>query len=97
MTVGFLEGYSNYHGLETSFNKRFSHRWQASGTYTLAGFCDGTPPPPVIAIVDGKLTRSELGFDVAPDLGGEYGLAADRPAPSRRLQRHLGRRRRRSR
>ena len=76
VNLGFLEGYSNYHGLETSFTKRFSDRWQASGTYTLAGFWDGTPPPPVIAIVDGQLTRSELGFDVAKDLGGEYSLAA---------------------
>ena len=76
VNVGFLEGYSNYHALETSFTKRFSSRWQASGTYTLAGFWDGTPPPPVIAIVDGQLTRSALGFEVAKDLGGEYGLAA---------------------
>ena len=26
----FLEGWSNYHGLETAFTKRFSRRWQAS-------------------------------------------------------------------
>jgi len=76
VNVGFLEGYSNYHALETSFTKRFSNRWQASGTYTLAGFWDGTPPPPVISIVDGQLTRGELGFEVAKDLGGEYSLAA---------------------
>jgi hypothetical protein len=73
---GFLEGYSNYHGLETSFNKRFSHRWQASTTYTLSKFFDGTNQPPEISIVDGVLTRSERSFNVAPDLGGEYGLAA---------------------
>src|SRR4030095_8902568 len=36
----------------------------------------GTPPPPVIEIVDGQLTRRELGFEVAKDLGGEYSLAA---------------------
>jgi hypothetical protein len=76
VNLGFLEGYSNYHGLETSFTKRFSDRWQASGTYTLSGFWDGTPPPPVIEIVNGQLTRRELGFDVASDLGGEYSLAA---------------------
>jgi hypothetical protein len=74
VNLGFLEGYSNYHGLETSFTKRFSDRWQASASYTLAGFWDGTPPPPVIAIVDGKLTRSELGFELADDLGRQYGL-----------------------
>src|SRR5688572_24301428 len=54
VNLGFLEGYSNYHGLETSFTKRFSGRWQASGTYTLAGFWDGTPPPPVIALEIGR-------------------------------------------
>jgi hypothetical protein len=74
--LGFLEGFSNYHALETSFTKRFSNRWQASGTYTLAGFRDGTPPPPVISIVNGELTRSDLGFEIAKDLGGEYSLAA---------------------
>src|SRR4030095_322468 len=76
VNFGFLEGYSNYHGLETSITKRFTDRWQASGTYTLSGFWDGTPPPPVIEILDGQLTRRELGFEVAKDLGGEYSLAA---------------------
>jgi hypothetical protein len=76
VNLGFLEGYSNYHGLETSFTKRFAGRWQASGSYTLAGFWDGTPPPPVIALVDGRPTRSELGFEIARDLAGEYSLAA---------------------
>ena len=76
VNFGFLEGDSNYHGLEASVTKRFDNRWQASGTYTLAGFRDGTPPPPVIALVDGRLTRSDLGFAVANDLGGEYSLAA---------------------
>ncbi len=76
VNFGFLEGFSNYHALETSFTKRFSDRWQASGTYTLSGFWDGTPPPPVVSIVDGQLTRSELDFEVAKDLGGEYSLAA---------------------
>jgi hypothetical protein len=76
VNFGFLEGFSDYHALETSFTKRFSNRWQASGTYTLSRFSDGRPPPPVISIVDGVLTRSELGFDVAEDLGGHYSLAA---------------------
>ena len=30
-------GRSAYHGLQTGFTKRFSHRWQASATYTLSG------------------------------------------------------------
>jgi hypothetical protein len=76
VNFGFLEGRSNYHAVETSFTKRFSDRWQASATYTLSAFRDGTPPPPVIRLVDGALTREELEFAVAPDLGGEYGLAA---------------------
>jgi carboxypeptidase family protein len=76
VNLGFLEGYSNYHAVETSFTKRFSDHWQASGTYTVSGFWDGRPPPPVIEIVNGQLTRRELGFDVAKDLGGEYSLAA---------------------
>ena len=73
--LGLLEGYSNYHGLETSFNKRFSHRWQAQGTYTLSAFRDGTPQPDMFSIVDGSLTRTPLGFAVARDIAGEYGLA----------------------
>ena len=43
--LGLLEGNSDYHGLETSFNKRFSHRWQAQGTYTLSAFRDGSLQP----------------------------------------------------
>ena len=72
---GFLEGWSNYKGLETSFDKRFGRNWQAEATYTYARFNDGTPPPPVISNVDGVLTRTELPFAVANDIGGEYGPA----------------------
>ena len=56
---------SDYHGLETTFSKRFSHRWQASLAYTLAGTWDEDPRPNVFD-----------DFPVAPDLGGERGLAA---------------------
>ncbi len=60
--------WTNYHGLVTSLTKRFGNRWQASGTYTLAGYWDGVPPP-----------MSGFGqvvtFPVAPDLGDEYGLS----------------------
>jgi hypothetical protein len=73
--LGLLEGYSNYHGLETSFNKRFSRRWQAQGTYTLSAFRDGTPQPDAFSLVNGSLTRAPLGFPVAGDIAGEYGLA----------------------
>jgi hypothetical protein len=73
--LGLLEGYSNYHGLETSFNKRFSHRWQAQGTYTLSAFRDGNPQPDMFSIVNGSLTRAPIGFTIAKDIAGEYGLA----------------------
>ena len=60
--------WTNYHGLVTAVTKRFSNRWQASGTYTLAGYWDGVPPP-----MSGF--NQVVGFPVAPDLGDEYGLA----------------------
>lgn len=59
----YSDGWSNYHGLETAFSKRFSNRWQASATYTLSGLWDAVGAP-------------DVGFKVAPDLGGEYTLAA---------------------
>jgi len=74
--LGLLEGSSDYHGLETSFNKRFSHRWQAQGTYTLSRFRDGNLQPEMYSIVDGSLTRAPMGFTVASDIAGEYGLAS---------------------
>ena len=56
------EGWSNFHALEASFTKRLSQRWQASGTYTLSVYRDGTTSPvPSIKLVQ--------------DLGEEYGLA----------------------
>jgi hypothetical protein len=56
------EGWSNYHALSTAVTKRFSQRWQASGTYLLAAVRDAQSSP--------------APFKVAPDLGGEYSLAA---------------------
>jgi hypothetical protein len=54
------EGWSNFHALETSFTKRLSQRWQASGTYTLSIYNDGnTSPAPSLTLVQ--------------DLGAEYG------------------------
>jgi hypothetical protein len=56
------EGWSNFHALEMAFTKRLSSRWQASGTYTLSVYRDGTTSPaPSITLVQ--------------DLGEEYGLA----------------------
>jgi hypothetical protein len=71
----FMEGRSNYHGLETAFTKRFSQRWQASATYTLSrlkddngGLCQTSATP------DGPVCPP-LTFRLAPDLGGDYSLA----------------------
>jgi hypothetical protein len=58
---------SIYHGLQTSFTKRFSRRWQASATYTLSGFWDAQNQPfSGLDIVP---------FTVQPDLGNELTLA----------------------
>jgi hypothetical protein len=56
------EGWSNYHALSTALTKRFSQRWQASATYLLSALWDAQSSP--------------APFEVAPDLGGEYSLAA---------------------
>ena len=71
----FMEGRSNYHGLETAFTKRVSQRWQASATYTLSrlkddngGLCQTS------ATADGPVC-TPLTFKLAPDLGGDYSLA----------------------
>ena len=61
-------GWSNYHGLQSVFTKRMSHRWQGSLTYTLSALRDGDPAP-----LSGI---RQVTFPVAPDFGGEYGLAA---------------------
>ena len=56
------QGWSNYHGLSTALTKRLSERWQASATYLLSAVWDAQSSP--------------APFEVAPDLGGEYSLAA---------------------
>lgn len=63
VTMKFSDGRSNYNGLETAFTKRFSNHWQGSATYTLSQFSDLDPSPVGFA------------FPLAPDLGGQYGLA----------------------
>jgi hypothetical protein len=62
-----MSGWSNYHALQTSFTKRLSNNWQASATYTLAGYWTGDPLP-----LSGL---RQVTFPVALDLGGEYTLA----------------------
>jgi hypothetical protein len=59
---------SNNHGLQTVFTKRLSHRWQASANYTLSMLKDADAYP------HAGLVR--VPFATAPDLGGQYTLAA---------------------
>jgi hypothetical protein len=71
-----LEGRSNYHGVDVTFTKRFSHRWQGSATYTRSRFMDADPVRDQWYIgSDGLVARRPIGFALAPDLGGEYALA----------------------
>src|SRR5215510_1733996 len=69
----YLGGHSNYHGTDVTYTKRFSHRWQATATYTLAYFKDGLPPRQQWYLgPDGVLAHRPVGFQLAPDLGGDY-------------------------
>jgi hypothetical protein len=72
----YLGGYSNYHGTDLTFTKRFSHRWQATATYTLAYFKDGLPDRQQWYLAsNGVMAHRPVGFQLAPDLGGDYGYA----------------------
>jgi hypothetical protein len=68
--VGFyaFTGRSDYHGLQTSWTKRLSNRWQASANYTLSRIRNDDPTAPMSGL-------SVVNFPVAADMGGEYGLA----------------------
>ncbi|MBI3050137.1 MAG: TonB-dependent receptor [Acidobacteria bacterium] len=61
-------GYSNYHGLQMGFAKRFSSRWQASASYLFSGFRDANARP--LSGID------QVPFPLGRDFGGEYTLAA---------------------
>ena len=60
-------GRSDYHGLQTTWTKRFSNRWQASANYTLSQLKNDEPSVPMSGL-------DVVNFAVAPDMGGEYGL-----------------------
>ena len=60
----FNGGVSNSHALQTGVTKRFSHRWQASATYTLMRVWDHDPP-----IHSGL---NEVPFALADDLSNPY-------------------------
>ncbi|OLC75097.1 MAG: hypothetical protein AUH72_20845 [Acidobacteria bacterium 13_1_40CM_4_65_8] len=62
-----MTGKADYHGLQTSFTKRMSHRWQGSLTYTLSALWDRDPAP-----ISGL---AEAPFPVANDVGGERSFA----------------------
>jgi hypothetical protein len=61
-------GWSNYHALQTTLTKRFSNRWQGSLTYTLGMLKNAVPRP----LSGARMVT----FDVPPDIGNEYTLAA---------------------
>ena len=72
----FLEGKSEYNAVDLTFTKRFSNRWQGTATYTLGYFKDGLPIRPQWYLgPDGVMARRDIGFPLAPDLGGDYGYA----------------------
>jgi hypothetical protein len=78
-----MTGRSNYYGLENSFTKRFSRRWQANATYTFSHFYDdggigGPAGPYKVVLHPGEAIATELvplGFPVAADLRPDYTLA----------------------
>jgi hypothetical protein len=64
-SVGILtpDARNNLNALDTSFTKRFSHKWQLSATYSLAYLKDDSPSAfPGVA-------------NLPVDIGGQYGLA----------------------
>jgi hypothetical protein len=64
--IDTFNGWSNYHGLQTSFTKRMSHHWQGTLTYTLSGLWTGDPLP-----LSGL---TQVPFPVPQDIGGQYSL-----------------------
>jgi len=77
----YLGGYSNYNATDFTFTKRFSHRWQATATYTLAYFKDGLPDRQQWYLdANGVLAHRPVGFPLAADLGGDYGYAGSQVA-----------------
>jgi len=76
--MSFQDSYSNYHGWETAFTKRFSQHWQLTATYALSKLSDKDSLPidagcqypySAVGVSDQPIT-------LAQDMGGEYGLAA---------------------
>jgi hypothetical protein len=76
--MDIFEGRSNYQGLETSFTKRMSNRWQASGTYTFSAYWNGTPAP-------WSGVMNPIPFELAEPFREQYSLA---PSAAGSDQRH---------
>ena len=73
----YMQGWSNWHALVTSFTKRFSNRWQFAGNYTFGAVKDSTGPPcQTVRSADGNAACRPITFALKPDVEGEYTYAA---------------------
>ena len=71
-----LEGWSNYHGVDLTFTKRLSRRWQVTATTTRAWFRDAEPFRDQWYMgSNGIVARRPIGFPLARDMGGDYSYA----------------------
>jgi len=71
-----LEGWSNYHGVDLTFTKRFSRHWQLTATTTRSWFRDSDPCRDQWYMGnDGIVARRPIGFPLARDLTCEYTFA----------------------
>src|SRR6185503_11310536 len=61
-------GMSDYYGVQTSFPKRMSNRWQANVTYTLGCFYSQDPPP--LSVLQAYAGTVQI------DMGNELSLSA---------------------
>ena len=69
----YMQGWSNYRALETSFTKRFSHRWQIAGNYTFGSLWDSTGDPcQTVRGADETISCVPMTFKLRQDVGGEY-------------------------
>jgi hypothetical protein len=76
-------GASNYHALQTSFTKRMSHHWQASGTYLWSGQWNKQVSPvaagcqyPTTMLSPGTFACN-VPIQLAPDIAEEWYLSSD--------------------
>ena len=73
----YMQGWSNWHALVASFDKRFSKRWQLAGNWTLGAVKDSQGPPcQTVKGPDGNAQCNPISFKLLPDVEGEYTYAA---------------------